>query len=175
MSCTVFGSGRKIGSVCSLVYLDDSAVNIIRQVSAHLTDLIDGPNNFLVRITENAGHGLYACLIEAKKTAMVRAGEFICPFLNIKYEKRKPPLPCHLGIELPEGSRSAVPRVGKCLFARNLLHPVDAVKILMLHIDLASDLEISRDSRKRIHDIGNDARIKRDILADEPVPPGLGE
>ena len=93
--------------------------------------------------------------------------------LHIEYKVVQSPGLCDRGIQLPQGSCREIPGICRRPLSQRL-HPfVKGLEGLVLHIDLAPQLEVITVQRQSLRHRRDHRRVLRHILADMPVSPGL--
>ena len=171
----VLGTGREFVAQSGLVDLDDSAVEVEIDLSAHVSDRPDGGDDLIGSIAMSVVYHRQAERLQRIHTETMAAGQVFRTFLDIEDEHPKAAFFRDRGVELTERAGGEVPRVRGGLLPQFLLELVIAFEVLMAHVDFAAKGQALIGQVQRQRDVRDDARVGRDVFPDETVAAGLGE
>ena len=166
-----FARRAELVAVGEIVELHDGAVDVVRQVAAALADGLDGRPDLVRRAADAiAVDRLDALRVHIVIRFRVRRERPPLGRLQIEHEERQLPLLRDAAVELTQRPGRAVARIRERLQSEELLPLVHAVERRLFHIHLAADLEIRQRVAELLHDVRDDARVRRHVLAlYEPV------
>ena len=173
MSTWIFASRREIIPISDLVDFNDCSVNIVIQITAHITDLIYRSDDLLCRIAFSVKNNRYPMLLQDIHSLAMTFRQLLRPLLHIKYKHTKPTLLCNSRIQLPQCSCRQISWIGSQLLSRLFLLKIIAFKIFMGHVYFPAKLQgIIRQLYWPFH-IRDHKRIGCHILTNQSISSGF--
>ena len=156
-----------------MIDLYHCTVQIKMQRIPHASDIVNGRKDLVRRPAASMTDHRDALLLQKIQRLHMAFHDLLRSSLNVEHEHAKAPLFCNRRIQLPQCSGRQISGIGRRLPALLLHLLVEALKILMRHIDLTAKLQaLIREIQNLLH-IRNHQCIGGHIFADKAVAPRL--
>ncbi len=143
------------------------------EVAPHLADGFDGFDDFICRFAVAMYHDRHAGGREGVHAGAVAFRELRGTFLDIEDEHAETAFFRDGSVKLAKGAGGEVSRIRGGLLPQFFLEFVVAFEVFMGHVDFAAQRQAVIGQVERQRDVRDDARVGRDIFADEAVAAGL--